>query len=568
MNTIELLKKSIVDSINQALGKDLVQVSDLVYPPDSKMGDLSLPCFNLAREMKKSPAQVAQELVSSIEANDFISGTKTAGAYFNIALKTSNLAKAMAEEIRQKKSAYGCNDYGAKKKIMIEYSNANTHKEYHVGHLRNICYGDALNRIISANGFESIPVSYINDFGIHVAKTLWALQTFYKEADLPENKGQFLGSVYVRASSESKDNDAAKRLIEMTMKQVETRQGEAYELWKKTRQWSIEQFDGIYKELGVNFVHIFYESEYIDEGLKIVEELKVKNILSESRGAIIADLEEYGLGVQVIIRSDGTALYAVADLALASAKAKMFGPDVSIYLTDIRQSLHFKQLFKILELAGFKEELVHLGYEFVKLPSGMMSSRSGNVVTYEDLKSECMAKAESETRARHADWTEEKVRKVARAITNGAIKFEMIKVSSKQEIVFDTAKALAFSGFTAAYLQYTYARINSVIKKSGVDIDKLEIDFNNLSEQKEHDLALFAARYSESVKYAGEKYDPAEIAKYLFDLAQQFNDYYHAISVLKADDEIKNVRLVLLGAVGQIIKNGLNLLGIDVVKEM
>jgi arginyl-tRNA synthetase len=225
-------------------------------------------------------------------------------------------------------------------------------------------------------------------------------------------------------------------------------------------------------------------------------------------------------------------------------------------------------LFKILELAGFKEDLVHLGYEFVKLPSGMMSSRSGNVVTYEELKTACFAKAQKETKDRHPDWNENKIAQVAKAITNGAIKFEMIKVSSKQEIIFDIEKALAFNGFTSAYLQYTFARINSVIKKSELDINDLKVNASILNKAKEHDLLVYMARYSETVICAGTNYDPAKIAKFLFNLAQLFNDYYHAVPVLKEAEEIKKARLVLLDCIGQTIKNGLQLLGIDIIKEM
>lgn len=568
MTYIENIKKEITGKINQALGKELVGPGDLVYPPNQEMGDLSLPCFNIAKKEGKNPAQIAEELVAKIGADDIVSGAKTAGPYFNVVLKTANMAKKILTEVNKDRENYGRTEKGNKKKIMIEYSNANTHKEYHVGHLRNICYGDAVNRIINANGYESIPVSYINDFGIHVAKTIWALEEFFKDKELPENKGEFLGSVYVKASNESKDNDTAKRLIEMTMKQIESRKGREYEMWQKTREWSIEQFSNIYNDLGVEFAHIFYESDYVVEGLKIVQDLKEKGILKDSQGAVIADLEEYDLGVQVIVRSDGTAMYAVADLALAADKFKKFSPEVSIYLTDIRQSLHFKQLFKILELAGFREELVHLGYEFVKLPSGMMSSRSGNVITYEELKKEVTAKARVETKERHQDWADDKVEKVAKAITNGAIKFEMIKVSSKQEITFDTEKALAFSGYTAAYLQYTYARISSVISKSGISTEGLTVSYEMLSEKKEHDILLFVSRFTETIERAGEKYDPSEIAKYLFDLAQKFNDYYHSVPVLKDKEEVRNARLLLLDSTRQTIKNGLHLLGVDVVEEM
>jgi arginyl-tRNA synthetase len=322
------------------------------------------------------------------------------------------------EKIQKEKDEYGNNKSGNKEKVMIEYSNVNTHKQYHVGHLRNICYGDSVNKILKANGNKAIPVSYVNDFGIHVAKTLWWL---YHEDNVRakkitdskefEKKGYFLGETYVESSKKIKEYKNAKTEISKLMKSIETRKGKEYEKWKKTRTWSINEFKKIYKDLDVKFDEYFYESEYIEEGLKILKELLEKGILEESDGAIIANLEKYNLGVLVILRTDGTATYPVADLALANAKIKKYKLDKSIYVVDDRQSLYFRQLFKILELMGYKQNMVHLGHDFVKLPSGMMSSRSGNVITYKELKDKILNYLKEETKKRHSDWSEKKIEK-------------------------------------------------------------------------------------------------------------------------------------------------------------
>jgi arginyl-tRNA synthetase len=602
MYILDKIKQNIVKEINKALGNKMIQASDLIFPPNSEFGDLSLPCFKLVKKIKesigetkslrfssknrrdlvstpsfidslKTPVEAASWLVSKTEfskteLNSVVSSVKAIGPYLNFTLNKNYLAKNVIKEIEKQEGRYGENEGGKGKKIMIEYSNANTHKEYHVGHLRNICYGDAVNRILSANGYKSIPVSYINDFGIHVAKTLWAYEVFFRDKKLPENKGYFLGQVYVKATRELEKNEAAKRLVAMMMKKIEERVGAEYKLWQKTRKWSIEQFDKIYKELGVKFEHIFYESEVIKKGMELVLKLYKRGILTKSDGAIIADLTKYNLGVLVFLRSDGTALYPVADLPLAEEKFKKYKPDKSIYVVDIRQSQYFKQLFKVLELMGHKERMVHLGYEFVKLPTGMMSSRTGNVITYEDLRAEAMKKAARETRKRHKDWSERKIAEVAGKIVNGAIKFEMIKVGASQVITFDIDKALRFEGYTAAYLQYTYARIQSIVRKSKVESRKSKIDFNNLKEEKEYSLIMKLAKYPDIVSRAGENYDPSEIAKYLFELARDFNDYYHSVPILKANEEIRAARLVLINAVALVIKNGLGLLGIEIIQEM
>ncbi|MFH1661772.1 MAG: arginine--tRNA ligase [Candidatus Falkowbacteria bacterium] len=571
---LEKIKLNIVKSINQAVGKKIVKASDLITPPNPQFGDLNLPCFELAKKIHppaggKTAAEMASFLVSKIEAKSIIAGIKPIGPYLNFTINKKYLTKNVIDEVLREKYKYGKNNSGKSKRVMIEYSNANTHKEYHVGHLRNICYGDSVNKILSANGFKSIPVSYINDFGIHVAKTLWCYLEFYKNKELPKNKGRFLGEIYSRSTKEIEKNKLAKEKVSFLMKKIESKKGVEYKLWEKTRIWSIEQFNKIYKELNIKFDHTFYESEFINKGLREVEKLYKKKFLEKSDGAIIANLEKYDLGVLLFLRSDGTALYPVADLPLAIEKIKKYKLDKSIYVVDVRQGLYFKQLFKVLELLGYKQGMEHLVYEFVKLPGGMMSSRSGNVIPYEDLRETAMSKAVRETKERHKDWSAKKVEEVANKIVNGAIKFEMIKVGANQIINFDIDKALRFDGFTATYLQYVCARINSIIKKYNANSQiNTNTNYANLVDEKENGLIMKLAKYPEVIKKAGSNYDPSEIARYLFELAQEFNDYYHNVPVLKADKEKRDGRIILISSISQIIKNGLTLLGISVVDEM
>jgi len=568
MYAIEKIKKEIIKQLNDILGSKILKVDNLVYPPQAGFGDLSLPCFELAKEIKKSPVEVANDLLSEIASLEGINwGANTVGPYLNFKLNIQELAKEVFKNGNKMEETYGYVKIGKKKRVMIEYSNVNTHKQYHVGHLRNICYGDSVTRILTANGYETIPVSYINDFGIHVAKTLWAYLEFYKDIEIPKNKGYFLGQIYVRSVEEMEKNPLAKDMVSFMMKKIESRKGKEYKLWQKTRKWSIEQFDKIYKELGVKFEAIFYENDFMKEGMDMVEALYKKRLLTKSDGAIIADLEEYGLNVLMFLRSDGTAMYPVADLPLARRKFDKYKLDASIYVVDIRQSLYFKQLFKVLEKLGYKQEMVHLGHDYVKLPSGMMSSRSGTVITYEELSEEVFNKAALETRSRHSEWSDKKVNEVATAIKNGAIKFEMIKSGADQVISFDINQALRFDGYTAAYLQYTYARMNSIVKKS--ESNKYKIDCNVLKEKEEHSLILKISKYPEAVISAGKNYNPSEIVRYAQELARDFNDYYHKIPILKAEDEkLIGARLELLKAVKQTVKNSLELLGIDVVEEM
>src|SRR5680860_138749 len=551
-----------------------LEVDDLLfsYPTDLSLGELSLNCFVQAKKNNQNPAELAaiwaKKLQEDEQISNYFSEIKVVGPYINFFLSINLLANRVITEVKEKKDKYGCNDEGNDAKVMIEFSNGNTHKEYHVGHLRNISYGDSISNILDANGYKAIRVSYINDFGIHVAKTVWNWKHNPEYTNRPEPKGFLLGKCYAQASQKLSDQPEYKFDVTKIMHDIESRQGENYDLWKETRNWSIEYFASIYKELGIKFEKIFYESEMIDEGLEIVKSLTEKGILFESQGAIIADLEEYGLGVLPIIRSDKTALYPVADLALAINKFALYDLSESIYVVDIRQSLYFKQLFKILELLGYKQKLVHLAYDFVTLPEGMMSSRSGNVITYQELRDKLKFELIKEARLRRENWSDEQVEKTAENLMIAIIKFEMLKTGAEKEIVFNIQEALKFDGYTACYLEYSYARLKSILRKEGPSYFSGKVDLSELKEDKEKELLLKIAKYPEIIVISKERKKPSEIAKYLFELAKISNDYYHSINILKADKKIKKARLSLIKATTQTLKNGFELLGLPVLEEM
>ncbi|MFA6514021.1 MAG: arginine--tRNA ligase [Patescibacteria group bacterium] len=542
------------------------------YPPSSDLGDLSLACFELAKELGKTPMELAitwaEEFKKDEELNKYFVDVKASGPYLNFFIKPAFLAAEIINQVKKEKNKYGENTRGLGAGIMVEYSNGNTHKEYHVGHLRNITYGDAISRLLSVNGFKAISVSYINDFGIHVAKTIWNWKKNHTYANLDEPKGYLLGKCYSEASQKLTDRPEYKLEVTKIMQEIESRQGENYGLWKETRNWSIDYFASIYKELGIKFERIFYESEVINDGLIMVQSMLDKEILVKSEGAIIANLEKYDLGVLPIIRSDGTALYPVADLALAVNKFSLYDLEESIYVVDVRQSLHFKQLFKVLGLLGYTQKLTHLPYDFVTLPGGMMSSRTGNVVTYEELKTKIRARVEAETRNKHEDWGDEEVRRVVDVLSIAIIKFEMLKVGADKIITFNIDEALKFDGYTACYLEYSYARLKSILRKeNGISLLG-KTDFSSLAEKKEKDILMKIARYPEILILANSKKNPSELTKYLFELAQLSNDYYHTINILKSEKKIKKARLALIKTIAQTLSNGFDVLGLEALEEM
>jgi arginyl-tRNA synthetase len=560
MNYLDKIKNELAAVLN-------IKVESLVYPPNAEMGDLSLPMFEAAKIAGTSPVVLASAKAQELVGLAGIKEVKAVGPYLNFYLDQSVFIGGVLTDIKKQGQQFGSNDSGENKKVMIEYSNGNTHKELHVGHLRNISYGDTVYKLLAANGYEAIPVSYINDFGIHTAKTIWNWQKNpdYESSSAP--KGYLLGKCYSEAARKIEDNAEAKEEVSIIMKEIESRQGRGYELWQETRQWSIDYFQQVYNDLGIKFQDTFYENNFVDKGLEIKDKLLNQGLLKKSEGAIIADLQEYNLGVLPIIRSDGTALYPVADLALASYKFEKYNLDESIYIVDVRQSLYFSQLFKILELMGYKAKMTHLSYDFLTLKTGMMASRTGNVITYQELMDEALTRTSEEVAKRHEDWNKDKINEVAKALAVSAIKFEMIKVSSDKVITFDIVDALKFEGFTAAYLQYSGARMNSLIKKAP-DFNDSVSDLTKLTEVKELALVMKLAQYSDAISKAGLDRDPSVIARYLFELAQLFNDYYHDTNIMKAEELVRNARLSLVLSVQQVFKNGFSILGLTYLEEM
>jgi len=563
-----------IDKVKKDLAKSLqVSANEFTQAPDIKLGHLSLPLFNLAKQKKVSPQVLAQEKAKILNEDKnysaLIEEAKALGPYLNIFFKKTKYTENILNNIISLKSIYGKYPVNGRLK-MIEHANQNTHKDLHVGHLRNLSYGDSIFKILNSAGKKTVAVSYINDIGINVAKVIWYLKQKGNIEKSQKNKGEVLGKYYQKAVEEIEKNEKYKQEVLEIKKAIEEKKGEDYKLWQETRQWSIDYFNKIYSQLGIKLDKIFYESQMLKRGFEIVNDLLAKNILKVSDKAVIADLREDGLEVMPVLRSDRTALYPVADLALAMTKFELYNLEESIYVIDVRQTLHFKQLFKILEKVGYKQKLTHLSYDFVKLKSGMMSSRSGNTVSYKKAYESVYERAKKETKKRRKDWSEKKIEKTAKDITSSTLKFEMIKVSQDKIIVFDVESSLRFDGYTAVYLQYTGARINSLLNKGLNIYSRLFFKFNSkyLKLDEEMKLVLMLSLYPEKIKQAAGEYNSAIIARYLFDLCSLFNDYYQSVNILKAETKTKQARIALILSTKQVLENGFKLLGIKFLNKM
>lgn len=567
MSALESVKNEIAAKIAAALGGDLaVSAVDFSRPPQAAMGDLSYGCFAAAKALKKSPADIAKDLAGKLATGGVVGAWRAAGPYLNIVLDQAAVATVVLKDILVATDNYGSVPSRGEK-VMVEYAQPNTHKEVHVGHLRNFVLGLSVVNLCRAAGYEVVPVSYMGDIGAHVAKCLWCLKKFHAAEPVPANKGKWLGQIYAEATRRVEEDESLKLEVADVQKKLEAREPEWDKLWRETRQWSLDEFAAIFDELGVKLARDYFESEVEEPGKELVRKMLVDGLAEVGeRDALIVNLERFKLGVFLVLKGDGNSLYATKELALAGLKFKEY-PDISrsIHLVDIRQSLYFQQLFKTLALLGFDKPMTHLAYEFVTLKDGAMSSRKGNIVAYEDFRDEVIARAEAETAKRREDWSPEKIKEIARHIAFGAMKFAMLKQDPDKPIVFDIDAALAFDGFTGPYVQYAHARLCSILKKAG---ETSPAPTAGAADVSEFALLLAAANYPEAVAAAAKQFKPSLLALFLFEFAQAANGFYRDVPVLEAAPADRARRLAIVAAAAVVLKNGLAILGINAPAEM
>src|SRR6185312_11671588 len=470
-----------IHSVLSLLGEVSLSVSEiydqLVEPPNSAMGDLAFGCFLLAKALKKGPPQIALALKEKIQADGEIAKVEAAGPYLNFTLTSDFLARQVLTPILSGET-FKRKLTEASPKTMIEYSQPNTHKEIHVGHMRNACLGDSLVRMHRYIGYEMISSTFPGDVGTHVAKCLWYMKYHNSEAIPTSGKGEWLGRIYSKANLLLEDQlgtafEATNReQLTAILKQLENHQGEFYDLWKETRQWSIDLMKSVYAWAGITFDQWYWESDVDAASVKYVKELYAEGKLVKSEGAIGMDLSDENLGFCLLLKSDGNGLYATKDVELARRKFQDYHIQKSIYVVDIRQELHLKQVFKVLERLGFAEakNCFHLKYNFVELPDGAMSSRKGNIVPLMELVQRMEAMVKTNYLARYAqEWSQDEVNLVATQVAKGAIKYGMLRMDTAKKIVFDMDEWLKLDGESGPFIQYSGARINSLLKKMGYD---------------------------------------------------------------------------------------------------
>ncbi len=603
MTFLDKIKIEIVKSVKTAGVK--VEPADLELPPDSKLGDFALPCFNFAKELKKSPNAIAQELANKIKTKGIIGEVKAMGPYVNFFLNKNEVAGELLKEISASGEKYGESELGKGQKVMVEYSAPNTNKPQHIGHIRNNMLGYSLSLILEAAGYQVIKANLINDRGIHICKSMLAWQK-WGNGETPEKakmKGDHLvGKYYVKFGQELQKereqyfktkkidfktikDDQEKRKIEddflsqsplmketrAMLKKWENNDKEVRALWQKMNSWVYAGWEKTYKDLGVSFDKVYHESETYLLGRKFVEEGLEKGIFyKEDDGSVWIDLTKDGLDKKVLIRADGTAVYMTQDLGTAKLKYDDFKMDKSIYVVASEQDYHFKVLFLILKKLGFKwaKGLYHLSYGMVNLPEGKIKSREGKTADADDLIVEVVAEAKKIAQKSKKEIADKEIGEVARKVGLAGLKFFVLKYDPKKEITFIPEESISFEGFTGPYIQYTYTRIASILRKA----EEMKLKIQNkeivLTEPVEWELVMALLKFPIIIQTAAEQYNPSVLANYLFELSQSFAGFYEKAPVLKAQEENLTTRLSIIKNTQTVLKKGLSLLGIEVMERM
>ncbi len=568
ISIVKFLKNTkILKSLNDEQINNLLEI-----PPSSDLGDFAFPCFVLAKELKMNPAQISEKLKNDldlIKLPSSIEKMETKGPYINFFLNKQNLSKKTLEEIKKLKDKYGSSQKGRGKKIMIEFSQPNTHKAFHVGHIRGTSLGESLSRILEFYGYNIARVNYSGDTGMHIAKWIWCYKKYHSKEKLRLDES-WIASIYVDAVKRLSQNEKLQSEVDEINRKIESREDkEINSLWKKTRELSIKSWEKIYRQLNTHFDRHYFESEVELNGKNIGRKLVDQGIAKISDEATIVDLEKFNLGIWVVLRRDGTVLYSAKDLALSELKFKEFkNLTKSIVIVGDEQDMYFKQLSKVLELINLinKDKYTHIPFGMVRLPQGKMSSRTGDNILYSDFINEVITSAKKGIKKRTPKISFKELDERALKISIAAIKYAMLKQDARKVIVFNKDDALNFEGNTGPYLLYSYARASSIIRKSKSSKKIKEQNSQDEKDESENKLIKLLSEFPDIVEKSFRQLDPSQVANYSYELSKAFNEFYHSSHVIGSDEE--EYKLKLVNSFRQVLKNSLKLLGIDVIEEM
>lgn len=552
---------------SQDIGLDSSEIYGLIeIPPQENMGDFSFPCFKPAKTLRKNPALIATELSEKLEDENF-SEIKNVGPYINFFLDRKNFENEVINTILEKKEDFGKSDLGKGKTAIVEFSSVNIAKPFHIGHIRSTVIGDALRNIHEFLGYNTIATNYIGDYGTQFGTMIAAYKLWGDDDKLNANPIQELLNLYVRYNTEASENEEMMDAAREEFKNLEEGEEEATRLWSWFKEISFKEFDRVYKLLDIEFDNYKGEAYYSEYMPEILEELKEKNLLVESDGAQIIDLSAYDMPPSIVIKSNGSSAYITRDIATAINRKKEYNFDENLYVVATQQNLHFQQLWKILELMGYElyKGCKHISFGMVSLKDQTLSTRKGQVVFLEDVLNKAIDKTREIMENR--DDAVENIDEVSRIVGIGAVKFQELYNNRIKDYVFDWDEVLNFDGETGPYVQYTYARAKSVLRKAGVDEIK-PLNIEKITSDEEFILVKKLAEFEDVVVKAKEKYEPSLVTRHLTEIAKSFNKFYNSSKIMVEDEKLKEERLALAYVTAIVIKTALGLLGIRTVEKM
>ena len=561
------MKNQIVNLLSQNIevltSEEISQLIEI--PPKPEMGDFAFPCFRLAKSYHKAPPMIAQDLKESIGDQAFLSEIKVVGGYLNFYVDKAQYAQQIIDKYNNA-TDYGCSDQGKDKTICIDYSSPNVAKNFHVGHLRTTIIGNSLYKIFSKLGYKVVRINHLGDWGTQFGKLIVAYKKWGSREAVEEKGIEELMDIYVKFHEEAEKDDSLNDEARAWFLKMEQGNEEALEIWQWFRDISLKEFMRVYNILGMEFDSFAGESFYRDKTADVIKRLTDDGLLKESQGAMIVPLDEYDMPPCIVAKKDGSSIYATRDLAAILYRKATYNFDRCLYVTGLEQKLHFAQVFKVIELMGndYAKNLVHIPYGLVSLKSGKISSRKGNVIFAEDLLRESINKTTSIIEEKNPDIPDKE--EVAKQVGLGAIIFNDLYNQRIKDVIFDWNKLLNFDGETGPYVQYTYARASSVLRKIGEVPDT--IDYTLLTDEASIGLLKEIERYPQVIKDAAERYEPSVIARYSIDLAHAFNKFYHECQINVEDETTKYTRTNVVKIARYIIKDALSLLGIQCPEQM
>lgn len=539
-------------------------------PKDSKNGDYAFPCFRLAKELRKAPPAIANEIKEKIEPVEEIEKVEVAGGYLNFFINKSTLAEEVLGEI-SKTEQYGKSIVGEGKNIVIDYSAPNIAKPFHIGHLRSTVIGGALYNIYKYLGYNVTGVNHLGDYGTQFGKLIEGYKMWGEEYDIEKDPINELTKIYIRINEACKNDEQILENCRNNFKKLEDGDSYCVEIWKKFRELSLQEFQKVYDLLGSKFDSWNGESFYSDKMPEVIDLLQKTGKLVESQGAKIIDLEDKGINTPCIIeKSNGSTTYATRDLAAILYRARTYDFDKALYVTSYEQVLHFKQVFEVAKLLGLDEKytngLEHVSFGMVLLPEGKMSTREGNIIKLEELLNEAISRAKEIIEQKNPDL--ENKEEVAKKVGIGAVIFNDMFASRIKDEVFDWNTILNFQGETGPYIQYTYVRTKSVLEKAGY-LPKIEnVKIDNLSDEYSMAILKLIYNFEDILIQVTDKNEPSMLARYLIELAKAYSSFYNENKIIVDDKDVQDARVYLTYAVSQVLKQGANLLGIEMPEKM